>query len=393
LDSGVIALTYLSQADVEKLARDHSPQARAATMLRVGEVLASGIVGPEEREIAYAIIDRVLPEAELEIRAQLAQFLKGVSWIDHDIALRLANDVIEVAEPILAESLTLSDFDLLEVIQRHSIGHARAISKRRKLSAPLSTALIKTEDEVCALRVAANDNAEIDSTAMHRLLDHFSENPGVVESIGQRSLLPLAIVERLTAMVGGRVLQRLIERYELPAQRVSRLIQHGREHVLLTSFALDTSADETRELVTRLSANRLLTASLVMRALCLGNFTFLIPALALQAKIPGRNVRLLVAEESGRGADRLFEHCGFEPRLKPLFVRLIELSRNVRSRRFGFAPAGWRAEVLDVIDQELGGPNPEQSFDQRVTEALMRFEIAPSHGHGRDISPARSAIA
>ncbi len=52
-------------------------------MLRVGEVLASGVVGLEERLIAYAIIDRVLPEAEIEIRAELAKFLKNVPWLDH----------------------------------------------------------------------------------------------------------------------------------------------------------------------------------------------------------------------------------------------------------------------------------------------------------------------
>ena len=81
LDSGMIALTYLTQADVERLAGDRSAANRAATMLRVGEVLASGIVGPEEREIAYAIIDKVLPEAELEIRAELAKWSKLIKEI------------------------------------------------------------------------------------------------------------------------------------------------------------------------------------------------------------------------------------------------------------------------------------------------------------------------
>jgi uncharacterized protein (DUF2336 family) len=370
----MIDLAYLSQQDVDRLAADRSPANRAATMLRVGEVLASGVVGLEERMIAYAIIDRVLPEVEIEIRAELSRFLKNVPWLDHRLASRLANDVLEVAEPILAESLALSDEDLLAVIERHSIGHARAIAKRRAISAPVSSALIRTDDEVCVLRVASNDNAEIDVHSMHRMLDRFGETMPVVESVSQRSTLPLSIVERLTAVVGGKVLQRLIERHNLPAHRVSRLIQYGREHVLLTNFALDQSADEIRELVERLAENKLLTTSLILRALCLGNFTFLIPALATQAKIPMRNVRLLIADESGRGPERLFEHCGFEPRLKRLFTRLVELSRSVRSRRFGFAPAGWRVEVLQVIDDELGGPNPDQSFDQRVTEVLMRLE-------------------
>jgi len=389
----MIALAYLSQEDVDRLAADRSPANRASTMLRVGEVLASGVVGTEERLIAYQIIDRVLPEAEIEIRAELSKFLKHVPWLDHRLALKLANDVLEVAEPILAESLALSDEDLLAVIDRHSIGHARAIAKRRTLAGSVSTALIKTEDEVCVLRVATNDNAEIEPASLHRLLDRFAENAPVVEAVSHRSTLPLAIVERLTAVVGGKVLQRLIERYDLPAYRVSRLIQHGREHVLLTSFALDQSADEIRTLVDRLAENKLLTTSLIIRALCLGNFTFLVPALAVQAKIPTRNVRLLIADESGRGAERLFEHCGFEPKLKTLFVRLVELSRNVRSRRFGFAPTGWRGEVLHVIDQELGGPNPDQSFDQRITEVLMQLENGQTRGRGPEASPLRSASA
>jgi uncharacterized protein (DUF2336 family) len=391
----MIALAYLSQQDVDRLAADRSPANRAATMLRVGEVLASGVVGLEERMIAYAIIDRVLPEVEIEIRSELSRFLKNVPWLDHRLAARLANDVLEVAEPILAESLALSDDDLLQVIERHSIGHARAVAKRRTLSAPLSSALVKTDDEICVLRVASNDNAEVDVHSMHRIMDRFGENMAVVESVSQRSTLPLSIVERLTAVVGGKVLQRLIERHNLPAHRVSRLIQYGREHVLLTNFALDQSADEIRELVERLAENRLLTTSLILRALCLGNFTFLIPALATQAKIPMRNVRLLIADESGRGPERLFEHCGFESKLKTLFTRLVELSRSVRSRRFGFAPAGWRAEVIQVIDNELGGPNPDQSFDQRITEVLMRLENGNGGGtrSTAEPMPLRSAVA
>jgi uncharacterized protein (DUF2336 family) len=386
-------LSYLSQADVEKLAADRSPANRQATMLRVGEVLASGVVGQEERQIAYAIIDAVLPEAEIEVRAELSKFLKHVPWLDHDLALRLAQDVLEVAEPILAESLALTDEDLLAVIDARSIGHARAISKRQRISAPVTTALIRTEDEVCVLRVAANDNAALETGSLHRLLDRFGENQPLIEAVSQRSMLPLAIVERLTAVVGGKVLQRLIERYDLPAHRVSRLIQHGREHVLLTSFALDQSAEEIKGLVDRLAENRLLTTSLIIRALCLGNFTFLVPALAEQARIPTRNVRLLISDESGRGAERLFEHCGFEPRLKNLFVRLIDLSRNVRSRRFGFAPTGWRTEVLQVIDSELGGINPEQSFDQRITEVLMRLENGTGRARGPETVPLRAATA
>ena len=48
------------------------------------------------------------------------------------------------------------------------------------------------------------------------------------------------------AVVSGRALERLISRYDLPAHRVSQLIHHGREHVLLTSFASEQRAEEVK---------------------------------------------------------------------------------------------------------------------------------------------------
>src|ERR1700743_521967 len=98
LDSGMIDLAFLSQQDVDRLAADRSPANRAATRLRGGEVLASGVVGLEERMIAYAIIDRVMPEVEIEIRAELSRFLKNVPWLDHRLAARLAHRGPEGAE-------------------------------------------------------------------------------------------------------------------------------------------------------------------------------------------------------------------------------------------------------------------------------------------------------
>ena len=46
-----------------------------------------------------------------------------------------------------------------------------------------------------------------------------------------------------------------------------------------------------------------------------------------------------------------------------------------------------------MIDMELGGANPEQSFDQRVTEVLMRLENGKDRSRGPDVSPLRSASA
>ena len=371
-------LARLTQADVNRLAADPSPAKRGATMLAVAGVYRDGNLSPEERDIAHAIINSVLPEAELDFRRRLAETVKATPNLDPIIARRLAEDVLDVARPILSECLSLTDADLVGVIESRSIDHARIIASRKELSADVSTALIRTDDETIVLRVAANENAAIPTLAYHRILDRFGEHAGITDAVAQRRALPMAVAERMTTIVTGRLLERMIDKYNLEPARVSAIIEHGRENILLTSFAPGQRAEEMRALIEALHQNGLLSSTLVMRAFCLGNFAFVLPALSLMAGIQISNVRALLGDEGARGPNQLYERCKLEPAYRELFMQLTVLGRHERVRRFGFAPEGWRTNVRPVLDDVIGDTNPEQAFEQRITEALMR--MASRHG-------------
>ena len=386
-------MARLTQADVARLSAEPTPAKRAGTMLAVANAYQSGEMSPEEREIAHAIINAVLPEAELDYRRRLAEALKDAPGLDRAIARRLAEDVLDVARPILAECLALTDEDLVAVIEHRGIEHARVVATRRALSAAVSTALIKTDDEAIVLRVAANENAAIPTAGYHRMLDRFADNANVTDAVAQRRALPVAIAERMTTVVTGRVLERLIDKYDLEPARVSALIEHGRENILLTSFAPGQRAEEMRALIDALHQNGLLSSTLILRAFCLGNFAFVLPALSLKAGIQVSNVRALLADEGGRGPQQLFERCQLDPVYRELFLQLTLLGRHERVRRFGFAPEGWRSNVRPVLDSVIGDANPEQAFEQRITEALLSLGgrhlgdgeagSAPRRAHGR----------
>jgi uncharacterized protein (DUF2336 family) len=382
----------LTQADVTRLAADPSPAKRGATMLAVAGVYRDGAMGAEEREIAHAIINAVLPEAELDFRRRLAEMVKNAPNLDHAIARRLAEDVLDVARPILAESLALSDADLAAVIESRSIDHARIIATRRELSADLSTALIRTDDETVVLRVAANENAAIPTQAYHRILDRFGEHATITDTVAQRRALPMAVAERMTTIVSGRLLERMIDKYDLEPARVSAIIEHGRENILLTSFAPGQRAEEMRGLIEALHQNGLLSSTLILRAFCLGNFAFVLPALSLKAGIQISNVRALLGDDGSRGPQQLFERCQIDPAFRELFLQLTVLGRHERVRRFGFAPEGWRTNVRPVLDDVIGDTNPEQAFEQRITEALI--SMAGRHsGDGQQGLASRRALA
>ncbi len=167
----------------------------------------------------------------------------------------------------------------------------------------------------------------------HHILDRFGDHARIAEAVSNRPALPLAIVERMATLVTGRTLERLIGRYAVPAHRVAMILHHSREHFLLQSIAGEP-AEELRAFAQRLEDNRLLGPTLVMRAIAIGQFGFLLQALSIKANVPISNVRKLMADEGGRGQAELFEHCALDPVYRPLFVDLAyavpQLPRHAR---------------------------------------------------------------
>jgi uncharacterized protein (DUF2336 family) len=363
----------ISQRDVELLAADPNPANRQAAMLRVGELYGSEPLTPAERQIALSIIQTILPEAELEIRRRLSETLKSTPHLDRALARRLAEDVLDVATPILVHSLALSDDDLVQVIQACSIDHARAVAMRPTLNVSVTDALINTDDEIVVLRVAANNNARISAGGFHHVLDRFGDHARIAEAVGNRPALPLAIVERLATLVTGRTLERLIGRYAVPAHRVGLILHHSREHFLLQSIAGEP-AEELRAFAQRLEDNRLLSPTLVMRAMSIGQFGFLLQAMSIKANVPISNVRKLMADEGGRGQAELFEHCGLDNMYRGLFVDLAYAARNFPATRDGKAPVGWLELATPILRKRVQNYDPDWSLEQVVTEVLIELE-------------------
>jgi uncharacterized protein (DUF2336 family) len=381
----------LSQRDVELLASDPNPANRQSAMLRVAELYSAEPLSQAERQIALSIVQTVLPEAEIEIRRRLSETLKTTPHLDRALARQLAEDVLDVATPILVHSLALSDEDLVQVIQHCSIDHSRAVAMRPALNVSVTDALIRTDDEIVVVRVAANNNARISAPGFHHILDRFGDHARIAEAVSNRPALPLAIVERMATLVTGRTLERLIGRYAVPAHRVAMILHHSREHFLLQSIAGEP-AEELRAFAQRLEDNRLLGPTLVMRAIAIGQFGFLLQAMSIKANVPISNVRKLMADEGGRGQAELFEHCGLDQVYRPLFVDLAYAARNFPATRDGKAPPGWLELATPILRKRLQNFDADWSLEQIVTEALIEIEEERAAGSPSGPSSLRANI-
>ena len=83
----------LTQTDVRRLLEEPSAANRADAALKVASAYSAEELSDDERDIAEDIIRVMTRDAEVRVRAALAENLKEYSGLSHDIAKKLASDV------------------------------------------------------------------------------------------------------------------------------------------------------------------------------------------------------------------------------------------------------------------------------------------------------------
>jgi len=176
---------------------------------------------PSRREIAQ-LEDLTLPlfdNVSVESRRYVAAALSECEYAPAALVRRLCEEPVDIAAPLLIRSRALSDVDLIALIGRHGLPHARAIARRKDLN-PTIAQLIKVLEKPTLVRVRppetvvkpAPELAEA-ATVAHGLQDA----PGVaVENARQRlrSMMRTdAVSERAgaNAFVGSSTYARLRE--------------------------------------------------------------------------------------------------------------------------------------------------------------------------------------
>lgn len=202
--------------DLVDTARDRTRESRNLLAQRIGEVcLASGRkLSEREAELVYEILMRLLRAVERSVRQQLAANLAERRDPPRDLILSLANDVIDVARPVLAKSKVLEDGDLIDLILRHATGHRVAIAEREEVSETVAETLIETGDETAAKSLLENEGARIGESAMETLVVRSAHETALQDALVRRADLPEALAMRMYSWVGDELRGQIETRFE-----------------------------------------------------------------------------------------------------------------------------------------------------------------------------------
>ena len=130
---GVKASSFPSLEGLDDLARRNGVDIRPILVRVLTDLYIQKPFHTPDEEIHYAeLVSRLLDAVDLPTRAIVASKLAGYAAAPRAIVQRLARDAIEVAEPILRNSPTLTGADLVAIIKECGPRHASTITARQR---------------------------------------------------------------------------------------------------------------------------------------------------------------------------------------------------------------------------------------------------------------------
>ena len=182
-------MSRLSALDVAQLLKDPSDTKRADLAAKVAGEAQSENLSDSERALALGILERLAVDVAEEVRAALAEAVKGYPGLPHDVAMKLAGDTESVSIPMLKESPVLSDADLVEIVRGGSPDKQTAIAGRPTVSSTVAQAVAEHGVREAVATLVENPGADIDEKSYDQVVNRFASDEGVCRRLVERTPL------------------------------------------------------------------------------------------------------------------------------------------------------------------------------------------------------------
>jgi uncharacterized protein (DUF2336 family) len=350
----------LTSKDVTKLLAEPSAAVRAELAEKVGSTLAGAQLAPGEIALAHDIVQVLAWDVEEQVRAALSRALRHARTLPRDIATKLADDIDWVALPMLADSLVLSDEDLIEIVRHGSLPKQETIAGRPNLNEAVSDALVIHAGEPAVVVLMGNRTAAISEASLNRAVNRFRGSERVTRAMVLRDSLPATVSERLVALVSKTLQEVLVQTHALSPKAAADIVLASREHAVIRLSA-GSSDEELRRMVTQMEHNGRLTPTLMLRALCTGDIAFFEAAMAAKGDVPLENAQILIHDRSRMGLAALYRKAHLPEGLLPAVRAAVDV---VGETGFDGNPRDlerFRARVISRLLTSLDPSDPSDS--------------------------------
>jgi uncharacterized protein (DUF2336 family) len=363
----------LTEFDIRRLIKATDADDRASAAHKLCRSMDRATLTDEDREAAQKILRVMANDAAEMVRRAMAVTLKASDLIPHDVARRLAADVDSVALPMIGFSPVFNDDDLIEIVRAGSAVRQVAIAARPKVSRDLASALANDGCEAAVRTLASNDNADLSETAMGVAVDRFGDSPEVVAALAYRQVLPLSVTERLVELASEAVREHLVTRHAVAPETAIRLARFARERATVDLVDEAASNADLPAFVAQLNARKVLSPSLMLRALARGQMALFEHGLAELAQTPHHRAWLMVHDAGPLGLKAIYDRAGLPPRLFHAIRAGVDTWRALQAEGIDTSGDEFRQKMLErFLTQRPNAPRDDLAY------LMERLDQAPA---------------
>jgi uncharacterized protein (DUF2336 family) len=185
---------------------------------------ASGL--PQERALAADTLLRMVPRLELKPMIMVAQRLAMMDAPPNLLVSRLIRDPrVEIAGPLLEECSHITDKDLEQIVEEGESDKLRMIGRRRKLSRPISDALIKSGDPSVVLTLVRNMEAEISHGGFESLLVLCENHPELLAPLATRQDLAAPFAFEMFWLAPAQLRRFILSRFLTDSETLTKILK------------------------------------------------------------------------------------------------------------------------------------------------------------------------
>lgn len=337
----------LTEFDIRRLVKASDDDDRAAAAHKLCRSMDRIDLDDADREAAHKIMRLLAEDAAELVRRALAVTLKSSDLLPRDVARKLAMDVDSIALPIIGASPVFADEDLIEIVRAGSAARQIAVAARPRVSRDVADVVAAEAAEPAVRTLASNDNADMSERALGRAVDRFGSSPEVVAALAYRQVLPLDITERLVALASEAVRDHLVSRHAIAPETAILLSTYARERATVDLIDQAPSDADLTTFVAQLNARKVLTASLLLRALARGKMALFEHGVAELSSTPHHRAWLMVHDAGPLGLKAIYDRAGLPPRLFQAFRAGVNTWRQLSAEGADTSGEAFRERMLE----------------------------------------------
>lgn len=210
-----------------KLASNRTPAQRRSLFDAIVELLERdhARLSGTERKLMADIIARLINDVAMDVRRSLAERLAGQDDAPHDLILLLANDSIEVAEPVLIASAALGDSDLIRIVREKTKGHRLCVAARPQIGTVVSDALVESGELDVITVLLGNETARIGEASFNRIIEQSRDDQALQAPLVRRADLPRALADKLYVWTSDAIREVICARFAMDEAEVAALLK------------------------------------------------------------------------------------------------------------------------------------------------------------------------